>query len=150
MPFCQWKPEYCGLLTYSKIRRRSTNEIYCGASEIFIHLPFDSKSHLLCSIPTKFDQIWEMGLDWRQIWYYEMWMTTDQNSVMSQFEGGGIRDWNRKNGFFFSRSMGNPKWCNISKNQLPRSIRRGDMEFSPLFVLEKERFIPYLPYKLSS
>ena len=51
---------------------------------LFIFSPV-TKNHLISLIPTKIEQIWEIGFDWRQIW----WMTWGQNSVAPKFWDGG-------------------------------------------------------------
>ena len=78
----------------------------------------------------------------------------DQNSVMPQFGGGGAEGSKIQNLSFFpqlrkvtenSANRQKIKSCITSKNQPPKSIRRGDMGISPLFELKNELFLPYLP-----
>ena len=45
--------------------------------------------------------------------------------------------------------MENLKLCNISKNQLPRSILKGDMRVLLPFDLEKGKFLSYISTNLS-
>ena len=64
-------------------------------------------------------------------------MTSVQNSVVIKFCGEGVEEKkNRKNCSFVSQSIENLKLCNISKNQLFRSIRRGDGFFPLLLALK--------------
>ena len=102
--------------------------------ESSVPLKFDfnpSPSLLLRSIP----QIRWIGSVWRRIKYVWVEMSWGQNSPMSQFGGGGgAEGWKTKIYPFFSQSIKNQKLYNISKNQLPKSIRRGDMEFPPFLT----------------
>ena len=76
-------------------------------------------------------------------------MNWGQNSVMPQFEGGGTEGSKTQNlSSFFSQSIENQKLYNISKNQPPKSIRKGDIGISSLFDLEKVLLLPYLSSKL--
>ena len=53
-------------------------------------------------------------------------MTLGQNSDIPEFEGGSAES--AKNCLFLNQSIKNQDLCNISKNQSPKSVRRGDME----------------------
>ena len=61
---------------------------------------------------------------------------------------GVLRDQKRKICPFLNQSIKSQKLYNISKNKLPKLIRRGDIGISPLFDLEKVMFLLYLPFKL--
>ena len=50
--------------------------------------------------------------------------------------------------FFFSELIENLKLYNISKNQLPKSIRKEDMGFLLIFDIKKVLFLPQIPSKL--
>ena len=58
---------------------------------------------------------------------------------------GMLRGRKRKIRPFLTQLIENQKLYNISKNQPPKSIRRGDMEISPLFYLKKVLFLLLLP-----
>ena len=97
---------------------------------------------------TKISPIQLIGSVWRRIRYIWVGMTWGQNFVMPQFGGGGVERSKRKICPFFSLLIENQKLYNISKNQAPKSIRKGDMKFPLLFDLKKVLFLPYLPSKL--
>ena len=68
-----------------------------------------------------------------------------QNSVMPQLGGGGAMGLKTQNlPFFFHQLIRNQKLYNISKNQSPKSIRRGDEGIFLLFNLKIVLFLPYL------
>ena len=62
------------------------------------------------------------------------------------FEGGGVGGLKIPKFFFFlNQLIVNLKLYNISKNQLPRFIRRGDTRGFLLFDIERELFPPVSP-----
>ena len=67
---------------------------------------------------------------------------------MLQFGGGVLWGQKRKILSFLNQSIENQKLYHIQRSQPPKSIRRRDMGFLPLFDLKKVPFLPYLPSKL--
>ena len=57
-------------------------------------------------------------------------MNLGKNSAMSQFGGGGAEGSKTQNFPFLSQWIENQKLYDISKNESPRSIRRGDVGIS--------------------
>ena len=72
-------------------------------------------------------------------------MASSQNSVEPNLGEKMLWSYNCKNCFLLSRSIGNPKFHNICKNQLPKSIRRneGRYENFSYFDLEKGLLLPF-------
>ena len=56
---------------------------------------------------------------------------------MPQFRGGGAEGQKRKICLFLSQLMENQKLYNISENQSPKAIRRGDMGIPPFLISKK-------------
>ena len=81
-----------------------------------------------------------------------MSMNLGKNSVMPQFVGAGSGGGASKmQNLLFLKPMDieSESVQHIKKINLPKSIRRRDMEVFPLRDLEKGLFLPYLPSKLS-
>ena len=69
-------------------------------------------------------------------------MTWDQNSIVRKF---GARDAERlksQKSFIFE-PIGRQSLCSVSKNQLSKSIREGDMIVFSLFYLKKRLSLPF-------
>ena len=79
----------------------------------FHHEPWN---HLLCWVLTRIGPIRSIGSVWRWIRYIWVGMNWGQNSVMSQFRGGGAEGSKTQKLLFFSQLIGNQKLYNISKN----------------------------------
>ena len=62
-------------------------DVYC--IDIYFWFLSPNENDLLISIPTKIDQIWLIGLDWRQIWYPGLGIILGLNSGMYKFERQG-------------------------------------------------------------
>ena len=120
------------------------SDIYSLFMYLLTPPPSLTKNHLLCSIPIKIDQIWEIGYNWRRIWYSRVRMTSVQNSVVPKFRRGGAEKLKSKKLIFFKQTIGNPKLCIIPNNQPLKSIRNGDMSGFFFFDFEKEVSFPYL------
>ena len=61
---------------------------------------------------------------------------------------GVLRGQKLKNYPYLNQLIDNPKLYSISKNQLLRSIKKGDMGVPPIFDLKKVLFLSQLPSKL--
>ena len=98
--YCQWKPDYImvywpttngerGLKDINRIsflRFQRTIGDHSWPYNIST-LPVELKNYLLSLIATKIDQIWEIGFDWRVVWYSGVGMM-GQNSVVFKFGKG--------------------------------------------------------------
>ena len=80
---------------------------------------------------------------------YEWGWTRTKIQLCLNLGEGVQRDQKQKNYPFSSEWIENQKLYNIFKNQLPKSMRWGDMGIYPLLDLKKVLFLPYLPSKLS-
>ena len=73
-------------------------------------------------------------------------LTSKFNCVL-KVVGGSVEGLKSQKLFLFGQSIDNLKLCNISKNQTPRSIKRGDIKLFLILDLEKELFL--LVYRLN-
>ena len=120
-----WEEEYINKIRFGVIEDHYDHFWPC---QIFI---FSSKiEKLLTSVSTKFDKILEIHFVWWTIWYFEVRMTSGQNSVVPKSEGRSAER---------VKSQNQPHW----------SIRNQNMSGLPSFNLEKGLFPPYFPSKLS-
>ena len=78
-----------------------------------------------------------------------MKMTVRQNPSMLKLKRGDAKRLKTQILFLFESIDKNTNFYSITKNQSPRSIKRGDMRGFPFFSREKKLFLPFLLTKFS-
>ena len=112
-------------------------------SDIYFYFFPEHWIHLLCLV-----QLGQSAQFGGRLDIYEWEWTGVKIQLYSNLEEGVLKDQKPKICFFLSQSTENQKLYNISKNQPPKSIRRRDMGFPPIFDRKKVLLLPYLPSKL--